>query len=128
MSLQDGIIERHERSYLITVEGRLDSRTYLEFEEKIGPVLRNSPRLLIFDLEKLNYISSLGIRSIVNARKAVESQDGHVVLIKLQPQIRKVFEIVSALPLEAVFSTVEEADSYFDMVQKKEIEKTRSSN
>jgi len=128
MSLQDSIIERHERSYLITLEGRLDSNTYLEFEEKIGPVLSSSPRLLIFDLEKLDYISSLGIRSIVNARKAVESQDGHVVLIKLQPQIRKVFEIVSALPLEAVFSNVEEADSYFDMVQKKEIEKSRNSN
>ena len=128
MSLQDSIIKRHERSYLITVEGRLDSSTYLEFEEKIGPVLNSSPRLLIFDLEKLDYISSLGIRSIVNARKAVESQDGHVVLIKLQSHIRKVFEIVSALPLEAVFSSVEEADIYFDMVQKQEIEKSRSSN
>jgi anti-sigma B factor antagonist len=128
MSMQNDITKRHEGSYLITLEGRLDSNTYLTFEERIGPVLSSSPRLLIFDLEKLNYISSMGIKSIINARKAVESQDGHVVLIKLQPQIRKVFEVVSALPHEAMFSTVDEADSYFDMVQKKEIEKARSSN
>ena len=123
MSMQEGIIKRQEGSYLVTVEGRLDSGTYLEFEEKIGPVLSSSPKLLIFDLEKLDYISSLGIRSIVNARKAVESRDGHAVLIKLQPQIRKVFEILSALSPEAVFSSVEEADRYFDMVQKQELEK-----
>jgi anti-anti-sigma factor len=121
--MQEGIIKRQEGSYLVTVEGRLDSGTYLEFEEKIGPVLSSSPKLLIFDLEKLDYISSLGIRSIVNARKAVESRDGHAVLIKLQPQIRKVFEILSALSPEAVFSSVEEADRYFDMVQKQELEK-----
>jgi anti-sigma B factor antagonist len=126
MSTQNVITKRHEGSYLITLEGRLDSNTYLKFEERIGPVLSSFPRLLIFDLEKLDYISSMGIRSIVNARKAVESQDGHVVLIKLQPQIRKVFEVVSALPPEAVFSTVEEADSFFDEVQKKEIEKQRT--
>jgi anti-sigma B factor antagonist len=126
MSMQNGIIKRYEGSYLITLEGRLDSNTYLEFEERIGPVLSSSPRLLIFDLEKLDYISSLGIKSIVNARKAVEAQAGHVVLIKLQPQIRKVFEIVSALPREAVFFSVEEADRYFDMVQKQELEKQKT--
>jgi anti-anti-sigma factor len=126
MSLQVSIIKRHEGSYLITLEGRLDSSTYLEFEERIGPVLTGFPRLLIFDLEKLDYVSSMGIKSIVNARKSLESQDGHVVLIRLQPHIRKVFEIVSALPREAVFFSREEADRYFDRVQKEELEKLKS--
>jgi anti-sigma B factor antagonist len=95
MSLQVGIIKRHEGSHLITLEGRLDSNTYFELEEKIGPVVSSSPRLLIFDLERLDYIGSMGIKSIVSARKAVRSKDGHVVLINLQPQIRKVFGICS---------------------------------
>jgi anti-sigma B factor antagonist len=127
MSLQVSIIKRHEGSHLITLEGRLDSNTYFELEEKIGPVVSSSPRLLIFDLGRLDYISSMGIKSIVSARKAVRSQDGHVVLINLQPQIRKVFDIVSALPREAVFFSIEEADNYFDMVQKKEVEKLKGS-
>ena len=125
MSMQEGIIERQEGSYIITLEGRLDSNTYLQFEERIGPVLSSSPRLLILDLEKLDYISSMGIRSIINARKTVESQDGHVMLIKLQPQIQKVFEIVNALPNELIFASIKEADEYFDFIQKKEIEKSR---
>ena len=125
MSMQDSITKRHEGSYLITLEGRLDSNTYLQFEERIGPVLSSSPRLLVLDLEKLDYISSMGIRSIINTRKIVESQDGLVMLIKLQPQIQKVFEIVNALPKELVFASIKEADEYFDFIQKKEIEKAR---
>jgi anti-sigma B factor antagonist len=125
MSMQEGIIERQAGSYIITLEGRLDSNTYYQFEERIGPVVSSSPRLLILDLEKLDYISSMGIRSIINVRKIVESQDGHVLLMKLQPQIQKVFEIVNALPNELVFASIKEADEYFDFIQKKEIEKLR---
>jgi anti-sigma B factor antagonist len=128
MSMQEGFIKRQEGSYLITLEGRLDSNTYFELEERVHPVLSSSPRLLIFDLEKLDYISSMGIRSIANTKKAVESQGGQVVLIKLQPQIRKVFEVLSVLPPEAVFSSLEEADRYFDMVQEKEIKKSGKSS
>jgi anti-anti-sigma factor len=123
--MQEDIIERQKGSYIVTLEGRLDGNTYYQFEERIGPLLSSSPKLLILDLEKLDYISSMGIRSIVNARKVVESQDGHVMLIKLQPQIQKVFEIVNALPNGLIFANVKEADEYFDFVQKKEIEKTR---
>jgi anti-sigma B factor antagonist len=128
MSLQVSITKGHEGSYIITLEGRLDSNTYLDLEERIGPLLTSSPRLFVFDLEKLDYISSMGIKSIITARKAVKSRDGHVVLINPQPQIRKVFDIVSALPREAIFSSRQEADRFFDMVQKKEMEKPKSSS
>jgi anti-anti-sigma regulatory factor len=94
----------------------------------LRPVLTSSPRLLVFDLGKLDYISSMGIKSIIAARKAVKSRDGHVILINPQPQIRKVFDIVSALPREAIFSSRQEADAFYDMVQRKEIEKSKKSN
>ncbi len=128
MSLQVFITMGQEGSYLITLEGRLDSNTYLDFEERMGPVLTSAPKLLVFNMENLNYISSMGIKSIISARKAVKSKDGHVILINPQPQIRKVFDIVSALPREAIFSSRQEADRFFDMVQKKEIEKPKGSS
>jgi anti-anti-sigma factor len=128
MSLQVSITEGHEAAYLVTLEGRLDSSTYLDFDERIRPVLTDSPRLLVLDLEKLDYISSMGIRSIINARKAVKSKNCHLVLIKLQPLIQDVFAIVSGLPWEAIFASRQEADDFFDMVQKKEVEKSRSGN
>jgi hypothetical protein len=44
------------------------------------------------------------------------------LMVNLQPQIKKVFDIAQALPGEAVFSSVEEADEYFDAMQKKALE------
>jgi hypothetical protein len=43
----------------------------------------------------------------------------------LQPQIEKVFEIAAALPSETLFSSVAEADEYFDRMQKKVLEEQR---
>ena len=36
-----------------------------------------------------------------------------------QPQIQKVFDVVKAVPLNEIFSTVAEADAYLDAMQKK---------
>jgi anti-sigma B factor antagonist len=123
MSLTVIIKERREGAYLVTLEGRLDSNTHLEFEEKMAPLLRGSAKSLILNMEKMDYLSSMGLRSIVIAKKAIKSHNGDVVMINLQPQIQKLFEIVSALPQESVFASIKEADEYFDFIQKKEIEK-----
>ena len=52
----------------------------------------------------------------------MKSHDGQVVFANLQPLIQQIFEIVTPLPQDAVFTGVEEADRYFDCLQKKESE------
>jgi anti-anti-sigma regulatory factor len=47
---------------------------------------------------------------------------GKIVLLNLHPQIRKVFEIIKALPSEQIFESVEELDQYLDTMQKGTIE------
>jgi anti-sigma B factor antagonist len=122
MSLEIIITERHAGTYLVTMEGRLDTNTYFDFDGKMAPLLTGSARVLILDMAKLDYISSMGLRSINNARKAMKSHEGHMAFTNLQPLVQKIFEIVSPLPEEAVFAGVEEADRYFDWLQKKESE------
>ncbi len=122
MSLEIVVTERNVGTYLVTLEGRLDTNTYSQFDEKVAPLLTGSARLLILDMAKLDYISSMGLRSVNLARKAIKSHEGHVVFVNLQPLIEKIFEIVSPLPREAVFASVDEADWYFDRLQKKEID------
>jgi hypothetical protein len=41
------------------------------------------------------------------------------LMANLQPQIKKVIEIAQALPSESIFASIEEADAYFDAMQKK---------
>ena len=42
-----------------------------------------------------------------------------VLVVNLQPQIRKVFDIVKAVPVADVFASQRELDDYLDTMQKK---------
>ena len=83
------------------------------------PVLASDIQSLVLDLAELEYISSAGVRSIFKARKALASRSGKVLVLNPQPQIKKVFDVVKAVPLNEIFSSAEEADAYLDMMQRK---------
>ena len=103
----------------VALAGRLDTHTHTELDAKLAPLLDSAIRSLVLDLEDLNYISSAGVRSLFKARKALAARGGKVVVVNPQPQIQKVFDVVKAVPLNEIFSTVEEADAYLDALQKR---------
>ena len=113
-------VSKKSGGYLVDIDGRLDSETWAECEEQLKPVLDARPRVVTFDLADLDFISSMGIRTILKVRKAVEAHGGKVLLADMQPQIAKVFEITAALPKERIFASVEEADRYFTKIQERE--------
>lgn len=104
--------------YLLTPSGRLDTRTYPGLQERVDIVLREKPHTLVFDMQRLDYISSMGVRVVAKAQKAMQAYNGRVVLLNLQPQIQKVFDIIKALPSQQVFSSMEELDDYLDRMQR----------
>ena len=108
--------------YVVSAEGSLDTITYPILEEEVDTVLDASPSWMVFDLEKLDYISSMGVRVIAKVQKFFKKNGGIVTLLNPQPQIRKVFEIVKALPPEQIFESVEEMDRYLDKIQKEALE------
>jgi anti-anti-sigma factor len=104
--------------YVLAPSGRLDTATYPVLEERVDVVLQEQPHTLVFDMEKLDYISSMGVRVIAKAQKTMKSYNGKVVLLNLQPQIQKVFDIIKALPSKQVFSDMQELDDYLDRMQR----------
>lgn len=83
---------------------------------------------LVLDLSALEYISSAGIRCIFKARKALATRHGKVLVSNPQPQIRKVFDMVKAVPLSDVFASTEELDAYLEAMQRKVIEQSAQSD
>ena len=105
--------------YMISPTGRLDTNSYQGLEERVDLILQEKPHTLVFDMATLNYISSMGVRVIAKAQKAMKAYDGKVVLFNLQPQIQKVFDIIKALPAQQVFSNIDELDDYLDRMQRR---------
>jgi len=123
MALKIDIKEQKEGVYVVRLKGRLDTDTYLSFDESVKPYLAPSTKVLILDMSVLEYITSIGLGSIFQVRKTIEAVGGKLIITNPQPQIKKVFEIVKALPKSLIFESIEEIDKYLDTMQKKEIEK-----
>jgi anti-anti-sigma factor len=103
----------------IGLGGRLDTETYPQLEKKLAELLAQPVRAVRFDLALLEYISSMGIRTLFKAFKTLKGMKAMFLVVNPQPQIKKVLEIAQALPPQAVFESVEEADAYYDAMQKK---------
>ncbi|HAI59030.1 MAG TPA: anti-sigma factor antagonist [Xanthomonadaceae bacterium] len=100
--------------------GHLDTHTYQHADAALEPVLGDTAvSLLVLDLSDLDYISSAGLRTVFRARKTLAARGGKVLVANPQPQIRKVFDLVKAVPFSEIFSSTAEADAYLDAMQKR---------
>jgi anti-anti-sigma factor len=120
MALDIEIVEHGVEGRRIVLTGRLDSET-APLVDACATRLLLVPQttVLVFDLARLEYISSAGIRSIVKARKGLEGRGGRVTVARPQPAVQKVFDVVRALPSTDVFTSTAELDAYLDAMQRR---------
>lgn len=123
MSLEFDVTEQKPGLFVVALDGKLDTDTSAELEKGMQGILTKEVRAVRFDMSKLGYISSMGIRVLFKTFKALKQKKAMFLMADLQPQIKKVLEIAQALPPETVFASVEEADEYFDAMQKKALGK-----
>lgn len=119
MSLTIRIEPARAGSSRVALDGRLDTHTFGELDQRLAPLLGSGIHSLVLDLAGLEYISSAGIRSIFKARKALAARGGKVLVVDPQPQIQKVFDLVKAVPMGEIFASTAEADAYLDAMQRK---------
>lgn len=103
----------------IALVGRLDTNTAPELDAELNRLLANkSITKLVFDMSQLDYLSSAGVRCFIRARKVIEPRGGKVALINPQPGVRKVLDILKAIPRGGIFSSIAELDAYLDDIQR----------
>ena len=83
--------DRNGEKLGLTLEGRLDTTTAPELDEAIKSAL-DSITDLTLDLEKLEYLSSAGLRVLLAAQKAMNKQ-GTMTVKNVGENIMEIFEI-----------------------------------
>ena len=106
-------------AYVVTLTGELNGKTYPVLENKLDQLLEERPTVIVLDMAEVRYLSSAGIRVILKTKKMLSAYNGKLVFMNLQPQIKKVFEIINALPSMRVFKDLHEMDDYLDRMQRK---------
>ena len=104
------IIEKRQNgTLLISVTGRMDAVTAPEFDQKLGQRLDEGITSMVFDLSKLDYISSAGLRSFLLIAKKLKANSGRIALASMQDIVKDVFEVSGFNQVLPVFHSVEEA-------------------
>lgn len=83
-------IQNNEKT-ILKIEGRLDTTTAQELETAIASLPSNTTELVL-DMEKLEYISSAGLRVILSAQKMMAVR-GTMKVVSVNETIMEVFEI-----------------------------------
>ena len=81
----------------LIVSGRLDTQTAPELENELDSILTGLKELT-FDMTNLEYVSSAGLRVILKAQKAMNTQ-GSMKLTGVNDSIMEVFDITGFLDI-----------------------------
>lgn len=86
-------INTFKRGSTLTVclEGQFDRNTAESAEKKITDEMKDMTKLIL-DLEKLEYISSAGLRVLVTLRKQISDRQ-NMAIKNVQPAVMEVFDL-----------------------------------
>ena len=99
---------------VLSLAGRLDAYYAAELEKKLGTLIDTGQIRLVVNLEKLEYISSSGLRVLLATLKKVRNLHGDVKLACLKPFIKEIFDISGFTGLFNIFDAQETAIGNFD--------------
>ena len=81
----------------VALEGRLDTTTAPELESELKASL-GGVNELVFDFEKLDYISSAGLRVLLSAQKTMTKQ-GEMKIIHVNEMVMDAFEVTGLVDI-----------------------------
>jgi len=117
MTLQINIDHKTDELWEVSLAGSLDTETAPQLEKELETVLDSESKKIIFNMKELDYISSAGLKIIAKVCRKMKENDGQVLTTTMQPQIKKVFEIIKSLPNLTMFKDQNEVDEYLDAMQ-----------
>jgi len=106
-------LEIHNRSAgevtIVQFEGNLDTNTAPDAHAHFDALADGGQVRIVVDFEKLNYISSAGLRILLATAKKLKGVGGQLRMFGLNDTVQEVFEISGFSTIFAVFATEAEA-------------------
>lgn len=98
-----------EKAVLLKVIGRMDAENAHQFEEACQQWISKGAKHLIADVDGLQYVSSMGLRSFLSVAQKLQAASGSLILCGLHGLPRQVFEMTRLIGLFPVFETTDQA-------------------
>ncbi len=80
----------------LEIEGRIDTTTAPKLDARVGEVISAADQL-VFDLTNVEYISSAGLRIILQTHKSMSAKNGIFKIIGANEELMEIFEMTGFL-------------------------------
>jgi anti-sigma B factor antagonist len=98
---------------VIEVKGRVDTTTAPQLGEALNEQIGAGHRFLVLDLVNVDYMSSAGLRELVNAYKKASRLAGDLRLVQPSERVQEILEIAGLDSVFRVFPSQADAISSF---------------
>ncbi len=93
---------------VLTLSGRLDSNGASLLDKESGAMVEENPCIVV-DLSNVEYLSSMGIRSLIAMEKSLKALSGGLILTGLNPFVSQVLDLSGLLNRFSCRETLEQA-------------------
>jgi len=99
---------------IATVSGRVDSYTAPQLSEVLNQVTGQNIFKIILDMSDVSYVSSAGLRVLIDIQKKCKrNNQGEVLLVNLPQRVYETLELAGFVPLFKFFNNVTSAIAAF---------------
>lgn len=112
-------IKRKKTAVVCYIEGDVDIDTAPALKKEFASLIASKSKKIILNFNKLNFIDSLGVATLLWLFKNIKKVRGEVALSNIAPKIRSVFSITKLDKVFKIFESEEEALKAFGITIKK---------
>ena len=94
---------------VVLIEGEINIDTIDILKKELKSVLAKGARKVILNFNRVEYIDSLGIATLIEFSKSLESIQGELFLSNLSPKLRPLFGITKLEKIFKIYESEEEA-------------------
>jgi anti-sigma B factor antagonist len=98
---------------VVDMSGRLDSISAGDAGDRLVDIARGAHKRILLNLEKLEYLSSAGLRVILRGAKLLQGNRGELKICNATGLVRNVLETSGFNSLIKIYDTEQEAFSSF---------------
>jgi anti-sigma B factor antagonist len=103
-----------EKCDLVVIKGRIDSYTAPNLSDTLYELTRNNQCKLILDMGDVSYVSSAGLRVLIDLQKTCKkNHQGEVLLLNIPQRVYETLELAGFLPLFKFYKNVDSAIAAF---------------
>ncbi|MBN3040200.1 MAG: STAS domain-containing protein [Candidatus Omnitrophica bacterium] len=123
MDLTIQTLKKGDSVFTLALNGEINSQTHQLLEDELKKLINDQTKAVFLDMSRISYISSIGVKTVLSAKKVLKEKNANFAMVNLQPGVKKVFDVLKLLPIFEIFDEMPEADKYIDQIIKEEMNK-----